>query len=39
MLTEEIPMKKSRLSDSQIIGILIEAEAGAPVPGCAVPMA
>jgi putative transposase len=33
MLTEEIPVKKSQLSDSQIIGLLIEAEAGAPVPG------
>jgi putative transposase len=32
MFTEEIPMKKSRFSDSQIIGILKEAEAGTPVP-------
>jgi putative transposase len=32
MFTQEIPMKKSRFSDSQIIGILKEAEVGTPVP-------
>ena len=32
MLIEEIPVKKSRFSDSQIVGILKEAEAGTPVP-------
>jgi putative transposase len=31
-LTEEIPLKKSRFTDSQIIAILKQAEAGAPVP-------
>jgi putative transposase len=32
MFTQEIPMKKSRFSDSQIIGILKQAEAGTPAP-------
>jgi putative transposase len=31
MFTQEIPMKKSRFSDRQIIGILKEAEVGTPV--------
>jgi putative transposase len=31
-LTEEIPLKKSRFTDSQIIAILKQAEAGTPVP-------
>jgi putative transposase len=31
-LTEEVPLKKSRFTDSQIIGILKQAEAGTPVP-------
>lgn len=32
MLTEEVPVKKSRFTDSQIIGILKQAEAGSAVP-------
>ena len=32
MFTEEIPVKKSRFSDSQIIGYIKRAEAGEPVP-------
>jgi putative transposase len=31
-LTEEIPLKKSRFTDSQIIAVLKQAEAGTPVP-------
>jgi putative transposase len=31
-LTEEVPVKKSRFSDSQIVSILKQAEAGTPVP-------
>jgi putative transposase len=31
-LIEEIPLKKSRFTDSQIIAILKQAEAGTPVP-------
>ena len=31
-MTEEIPLKKSLFTDSQIIGILKQAEAGTPVP-------
>jgi putative transposase len=31
-LTEEIPLKKSRFTDSQIIAILKQAEAGTAVP-------
>jgi putative transposase len=31
-LTEEIPSKKSRFTDSQIIAILKQTEAGTPVP-------
>jgi putative transposase len=31
-LVEEIPLKKSRFTDSQIIAILKQAEAGTPVP-------
>jgi putative transposase len=31
-LAEEIPLKKSRFTDSQIIAILKQAEAGTPVP-------
>jgi putative transposase len=33
MFVEEIPVKKSKFSDSQIIGYLKRAEAGEPVPG------
>jgi putative transposase len=32
MFTQEIPIKKSRFSDSQITGILKEAETGTPAP-------
>ena len=32
MLTEEVPVKKSRFTDSQIIAILKQAEAGSAVP-------
>jgi putative transposase len=31
-LIEEIPLKKSRFTDSQIIAVLKQAEAGTPVP-------
>jgi putative transposase len=31
-LTEEVPLKKSRFTDSQIIAVLKQAEAGTPVP-------
>jgi len=31
-LTEEVPLKKSRFTDSQIIAILKQAESGTPVP-------
>jgi putative transposase len=31
-LTEEIPLKKSRFTDGQIIAVLKQAEAGTPVP-------
>lgn len=31
-LTEEIPLKKSRFTDTQIIAVLKQAEAGTPVP-------
>jgi len=31
MLTEEIPMKKSKFKDSQIIGLIKRAQAGEPV--------
>ena len=29
---EEVPLKKSRFTDSQILGVLKQAEAGTPVP-------
>jgi len=32
MFTEEIPMKKSKFSDSQIVGYIKRAEAGEAVP-------
>jgi putative transposase len=32
MLSEEIPVKKSKFSDSQIIGYIKRAEVGEPVP-------
>lgn len=31
-MTEKIPLKKSRFTDSQIIAVLKQAEAGTPVP-------
>lgn len=32
MFTEEVPLKKSRFTDSQIIAIIKQSEAGSPVP-------